>query len=67
MVGKLSGNQPASPLEFRSRIPIPAVQASSAGGLQVQVSTVPRIAGALLLRPQPHVDERGFFSRTFDA
>jgi len=33
----------------------------------VQVSTVPRIAGALLLRPQPHVDERGFFSRTFDA
>jgi dTDP-4-dehydrorhamnose 3,5-epimerase len=33
----------------------------------VQVSTVPRIAGALLLRPRPHVDERGFFSRTFDA
>jgi dTDP-4-dehydrorhamnose 3,5-epimerase len=33
----------------------------------VQVFTVPRIAGALLLRPQPHVDERGFFSRTFDA
>jgi dTDP-4-dehydrorhamnose 3,5-epimerase len=33
----------------------------------VQVSTVPRIAGALLFRPQPHVDERGFFSRTFDA
>ena len=33
----------------------------------MQVSTVPRIAGALLLRPQPHVDERGFFSRTFDA
>jgi dTDP-4-dehydrorhamnose 3,5-epimerase len=33
----------------------------------VQVLTVPRIDGALLLRPQPHVDERGFFSRTFDA
>ena len=33
----------------------------------MQVSTVPRIAGALLFRPQPHVDERGFFSRTFDA
>jgi dTDP-4-dehydrorhamnose 3,5-epimerase len=33
----------------------------------VQVTTVPRIAGALLFRPQPHVDERGFFSRTFDA
>jgi dTDP-4-dehydrorhamnose 3,5-epimerase len=33
----------------------------------VQVSTVPRIQGALLFRPRPHVDERGFFSRTFDA
>jgi dTDP-4-dehydrorhamnose 3,5-epimerase len=33
----------------------------------VQFSAVPRIAGALLFRPQPHVDERGFFSRTFDA
>jgi dTDP-4-dehydrorhamnose 3,5-epimerase len=33
----------------------------------VQVSGVPRISGALLFRPQPHVDERGFFSRTFDA
>jgi dTDP-4-dehydrorhamnose 3,5-epimerase len=33
----------------------------------MQVSAVPRIAGALLFRPQPHVDERGFFSRTFDA
>lgn len=28
---------------------------------------VHRIEGALLFRPQPHVDERGFFSRTFDA
>jgi dTDP-4-dehydrorhamnose 3,5-epimerase len=31
------------------------------------VSQVPRIAGALLFTPAPHVDERGFFSRTFDA
>jgi dTDP-4-dehydrorhamnose 3,5-epimerase len=36
------------------------------GGL-VEVCPVPRIAGALLLRPAPHVDERGFFCRTFDA
>jgi dTDP-4-dehydrorhamnose 3,5-epimerase len=33
----------------------------------VEVIPVPRIAGALLLQPAPHVDERGFFSRTFDA
>jgi dTDP-4-dehydrorhamnose 3,5-epimerase len=33
----------------------------------MQVSTVPRVEGALLFQPQPHVDERGFFSRTFDA
>ena len=33
----------------------------------VNVDQVPRIAGALLFRPLPHVDERGFFSRTFDA
>lgn len=33
----------------------------------MQVSQVPRIAGALLFRPSPHADERGFFSRTFDA
>jgi dTDP-4-dehydrorhamnose 3,5-epimerase len=33
----------------------------------VIVSPVPRIAGALLFTPTPHVDERGFFSRTFDA
>jgi dTDP-4-dehydrorhamnose 3,5-epimerase len=33
----------------------------------VQVDPVPRIAGALIFRPAPHVDERGFFSRTFDA
>lgn len=28
---------------------------------------VSRITGALLFRPTPHVDQRGFFSRTFDA
>ena len=26
-----------------------------------------RVAGALLFQPTPYVDERGFFSRTFDA
>jgi dTDP-4-dehydrorhamnose 3,5-epimerase len=33
----------------------------------MDVSPVPRLDGALLLRPSPHVDERGFFCRTFDA
>jgi dTDP-4-dehydrorhamnose 3,5-epimerase len=33
----------------------------------VDVTPVPRIEGALLFRPSPHVDERGFFCRTFDA
>jgi dTDP-4-dehydrorhamnose 3,5-epimerase len=33
----------------------------------VDVITVPRIHGALLFRPAPHVDDRGFFCRTFDA
>jgi dTDP-4-dehydrorhamnose 3,5-epimerase len=33
----------------------------------LKASPVPRIAGALLFRPVPHVDERGFFSRTFDS
>ncbi len=33
----------------------------------MDVIPVPRIAGALLFRPTPHVDERGFFSRAFDA
>lgn len=32
----------------------------------MEVIEVPRIAGALLFRPVPHADERGFFSRTFD-
>lgn len=30
-------------------------------------SPVPRIDGALLFRPTPHADERGFFCRTFDV
>jgi dTDP-4-dehydrorhamnose 3,5-epimerase len=33
----------------------------------MDVNPVPRIAGALLFRSTPHVDERGFFCRTFDA
>jgi dTDP-4-dehydrorhamnose 3,5-epimerase len=33
----------------------------------MDVIAVPRIAGALLFKPAPHRDERGFFSRTFDA
>ena len=33
----------------------------------MDVSPVPRLNGALLLRPSPHVDDRGFFCRTFDA
>jgi dTDP-4-dehydrorhamnose 3,5-epimerase len=33
----------------------------------MKVIPVTRIAGALLFQPKPHVDERGFFSRTFDA
>jgi dTDP-4-dehydrorhamnose 3,5-epimerase len=32
----------------------------------MDVIQVPGIAGALLFMPSPHVDERGFFSRTFD-
>lgn len=33
----------------------------------MKVIQVPRLAGALLFEPVPHVDERGFFCRTFDA
>jgi len=33
----------------------------------VKVTPVPRITGALLFEPVPYPDERGFFSRTFDA
>jgi dTDP-4-dehydrorhamnose 3,5-epimerase len=33
----------------------------------VEVDAVPSIAGALTFRPNPYVDERGFFCRTFDA
>ncbi len=43
-----------------------AFAADPVGGL-VDVSSVPRIAGAMLFRPAPFVDERGFFCRTFDA
>ena len=33
----------------------------------MQVTPVPQIEGALLFRPAPHVDDRGFFCRTFDV
>jgi dTDP-4-dehydrorhamnose 3,5-epimerase len=33
----------------------------------VRVTAVERVDGALLFQPAPHVDELGFFSRTFDA
>jgi dTDP-4-dehydrorhamnose 3,5-epimerase len=33
----------------------------------VKVTPVLGIAGALLFEPVPHLDERGFFARTFDA
>ena len=33
----------------------------------MQIIPVPRIAGAVMFQPVPHTDERGFFSRTFDA
>ena len=33
----------------------------------LDVNPVPRIVGAFLFRPTPHVDERGFFCRTLDA
>ncbi|TVY99730.1 dTDP-4-keto-6-deoxy-D-glucose epimerase [Trebonia kvetii] len=33
----------------------------------MKITVVERVAGALLFQPTPHVDERGFFSRTFDA
>ncbi|WP_328492580.1 dTDP-4-dehydrorhamnose 3,5-epimerase family protein [Streptomyces sp. NBC_00414] len=33
----------------------------------MKATEVPEIAGAYLFEPTPHADERGFFSRTFDA
>ncbi|WP_328827195.1 dTDP-4-dehydrorhamnose 3,5-epimerase [Streptomyces sp. NBC_00252] len=33
----------------------------------MKATEVPEIAGAYLFEPTPHVDERGFFCRTFDA
>jgi dTDP-4-dehydrorhamnose 3,5-epimerase len=33
----------------------------------VDVIPVSRIEGALLFRPSPHIDDRGFFCRTFDV
>ena len=45
---------------------VPADNQSLAPGSAVKVDQVPRIDGVLLFRPTPHVDERGFFARTFD-
>ena len=33
----------------------------------MNIRPVPRIDGAVLFEPVPHVDERGFFCRTFDV
>lgn len=33
----------------------------------MNVTSISRISGAFLFRPTPHIDERGFFCRTFDA
>jgi dTDP-4-dehydrorhamnose 3,5-epimerase len=33
----------------------------------VKITPVPEISGALLFAPAPHVDDRGFFTRTLDA
>ena len=33
----------------------------------MDLAPVPGINGAWLFKPQPHVDDRGFFCRTFDA
>ncbi|WP_419999361.1 dTDP-4-dehydrorhamnose 3,5-epimerase [Streptomyces boninensis] len=33
----------------------------------MKATEIPEIAGAYLFEPTPHADERGFFSRTFDA
>jgi dTDP-4-dehydrorhamnose 3,5-epimerase len=33
----------------------------------MDVTPVPGISGVFLFRPAPHADQRGFFSRTFDA
>jgi dTDP-4-dehydrorhamnose 3,5-epimerase len=45
----------------------PAATCRPQKGSLVIVRPVPRIAGALLFEPTPHVDERGFFCRTFDV
>lgn len=43
------------------------IGAANEEGDLVDVNPVPRIEGALLFRPSPYVDDRGFFCRTFDA
>jgi dTDP-4-dehydrorhamnose 3,5-epimerase len=45
----------------------PAILVGVDAPSQMKVTPVAQIAGVLLFEPTPHVDERGFFSRTFDA
>jgi dTDP-4-dehydrorhamnose 3,5-epimerase len=59
--------QPADMPYRRARIPAPRLGPGKQRGAIVEVVHVPQVSGVLLFRPQPHVDERGFFSRTFDA
>ncbi len=47
--------------------PVMAARPSRGERSALDVIPVPRVTGALLFRPAPHTDERGFFSRTFDA
>jgi dTDP-4-dehydrorhamnose 3,5-epimerase len=33
----------------------------------MEAMPVPRVSGAILFKPTPHVDDRGFFTRTFES
>jgi dTDP-4-dehydrorhamnose 3,5-epimerase len=49
--------------------PVPVTSVPGPRGRQggfVRVETVARIAGAYLFTPAPHIDERGFFCRTYE-
>jgi dTDP-4-dehydrorhamnose 3,5-epimerase len=52
------------PYDLRDRANMDAASGREA---LLDVTPVPGIEGALLFRPSPHVDDRGFFCRTFDA
>jgi len=51
---------------LRRSVPV-LILAPTTEGIHVIVLDVPRVASALLFKPTPHVDKRGFFCRTFDA